>query len=173
MKVETEYLIIGKIVKPFGIKGEVKVFPITDSISRFKKLRYVYLRKGSSVDRYDVDQTRPANEYVLLKLNGLDSRTDADKLRGEYIYVDRENAVQLEDSTYYYYDLLHCKVVTTEGEQLGTVYDIQNAGSCDVYFVRTNNKNENEILIPAVSQVVKNIDIKNKEITVDLPDGLL
>jgi 16S rRNA processing protein RimM len=173
MSFKTEYLIIGKIVKPFGVKGEIKVFPITDSVSRFEGLSFVYLQNGSSFDRYDVNQTRLTNEYVLLKLKGLDSRTDADKLRGEYIYVDRENAVKLEDSSYYYYDLLDCKVITTEGKQLGIVYDIQNAGSCDVYFVRTSNKVDNEVLIPAVSQVVKNIDIKNKEITIDLIDGLL
>ena len=173
MSTKTEYLVIGKIVKPFGIKGEVKVFPITDSALRFKDLRYVFLQNGSCFNRFDVNSARLANEFVLLKINGFDSRDTAEKLRGKYLYVDRKNAVELEESSYYYYDLLDCKVKTIEGIMLGSVYDIQNAGSCDVYFVRAQNKDEKEVLIPAISQVVKNIDVINKEITVDLIDGLL
>jgi 16S rRNA processing protein RimM len=173
MSLKTDYLVIGKIVKPFGIKGEVKVFPITDSTLRFKDLRHVFLQSDSSFKRFDVNAVRLANEFVLLKLNGFDSRDAVEKFRGEYLYVDRENAVELEGSTYYYYDLLDCTVKTIEGIILGSVYDIQNTGSCDVYFVRKQNKNEKEVLIPAISQVVKNIDVINKEITVDLIDGLL
>ena len=173
MSVKTEYLIIGKIVKPFGLKGEVKVSPITDSALRFKDLRYVFLQSGSGFDRVDVSSTRPANNFVLLKFNGLDSRDAVEKLRGEYLYVDRKNAVELEGSSYYYCDLLDCKVITLEGMLLGIVYDIQNAGSCDVYFVRNQNEDQKEVLIPAISQVVKSIDVDNKEITVDLIDGLL
>ena len=173
MRVKNEYLIIGKIVKPFGIRGEVKIYPITDSLLRFKDLRHAYMQNGSLYDRYEVNHVRLSTEFVLLKFKGLESRTDAEKFRDKYIYVDRENAVELEDSSYFYYDLLDCKVITTEGALVGMVCDVQNAGSCDVYFVRTQSKDENELLIPAVSSVVKNIDIKKKEITIDLIDGLL
>ena len=173
MSIKSEYLVIGKIVKPFGIKGEVKVFPITDSALRFKDLRYVFLQSGSRFNRFDVNSVRLANEFVLLKFTGLETRDTVENFRGEYLYIDRKNAVELEESSYYYYDLLGCKVKTIEGIMLGSVYDIQNAGSCDVYFVRAQNKDEKEVLIPAISQVVKNIDVINKEITVDLIDGLL
>ena len=173
MSEKTEYLIIGKIVKSFGIKGEVKVSPITDSALRFKDLKYVFLQSGSGFNRIDINSARMANKFVLLKFTGFDSRDAADILHGEYLYVDRKNAVKLEGSSYYYCDLLDCKVITRDGILLGSVYDIQNAGSCDVYFVRSQNEDQKEVLIPAISQVVKNIDVDNKEITVDLIDGLL
>ena len=92
-------------------------------------------------------------------------------LRGELLYIDRAHAAKIDSSRYYYYDLCGCTVKTIHGELLGTIHDILNTGSCDVYFVETNNR-EGDLLIPAIGDVIKKIDVERKEITVDLVEGL-
>ncbi len=173
MKTETDFLIIGKVIKPFGIKGEVKLFPITDSMQRFNDLKSVYLKKGITFQKVAVKSARASNKFVLLKLNGYDSRNDVESLQGKYIYVARENAAKIGDGSYYYYDLLGCTIKTLQGDVLGTVYDIQNAGSCDIYFIRSCNSKQEDFMIPAVSDIVKEVNIRAKEIVIEVIDGLL
>lgn len=172
MDEKADYLIIGKVLKPIGTKGEIKVLPITDDIERFRDLPYVILKKGVSTEKSTVAYARLLKKYVILKLNDSHTRLEADLLKGQYLYIDRENALKIDESSYYYHDLYGCAVKTAQGEILGTVYDIQNAGSCDVYFLKSHNRKD-EILIPAVSDIVKKIDINKKEIVVEVLEGLL
>ncbi len=172
MSEKNDYLIIGKIIKPFGVKGEVKVFPITDNAGRYEELEFVVLKNGDSFDKVEVEGLRYLNEYVLLKLKNFDTRNHVEELRGKYLYVARENAVKLDDSSYYYYDLIGCSVRTLSGDILGDVYNIQNTGSCDIYFVRSQDEGKKELLVPAISQVIKKIDIAEKEIIIEVIDGL-
>ncbi len=168
-----DYLIIGKVLRPFGIHGEIKVLPITDRLDRFKDLEFIFLKRDRSFIKIDIEDVRLMRGYAQLKLRGYDERNDADKLRGELLYIDRENAARIEKDSYYYYDILGCSVITQEGEPLGMVFDIQNAGSSDVYFVRPRNSESREFLIPAISDVVKEIDVAKKEIVIQLVDGLV
>jgi len=171
MEGEKEYLIIGKVLKPFGREGEIKILPITDDINRFKDIKYIYISKYGHYIKLDVEKVRIANKHVLLRVKGYLTIDDAEKLRGKYLYIDRENAVSLKKGSYYYYDLWKCKVVTDSGDEIGIVEDIQNAGSCDVYVVRSFS-NDETIYIPAISDVVKKIDIKSKKIEIKVIDGL-
>ncbi len=171
MAEESEYFIVGKILKPFGLKGEVKVLPITDDPARYGDLEFVFLKKGDSYMRVGVEGAFLHGGYVRLKLEGCRTREDGDKLRNRVLYIDRPNAAALEEGSYYYYDLLGCRVRTGDGEELGTVEDIRNSGSCDVYVVRSVSGEE--YLIPAIRDVIHEIDVQEKKIIINVIDGLL
>lgn len=168
-----DFLIIGRIVCPFGIKGEVKLIPITDNIKRFLGIDAVYVNQTGTYEKMGVESARIAKNAVLLKLAQVANRDDAEHLRNCMVYIDRENAAPIDDNSHYYYDLLGCTVKTMGGDTIGKVYDIQNAGSCDVYCVRPVGTSDGELLIPAVHDVVKEIDTRNKEIRIEVIDGLL
>jgi 16S rRNA processing protein RimM len=171
-----DYLVIGRIVRPFGIRGELKVIPLTDNAERFICLDFCYVMEpgnGPQFHRCDIEQARLSGQFVILKLHDVDTRTDAEKLRDVTIYIDREHAATIDDESHYYYDIEGCTVKTVKGEIMGTVVDIQNAGSCDVYCVRRSESSNDELLIPAVRDVIKSIDIQRKEILIEIVEGLL
>jgi len=172
MEDKKDYFIIGKVLKPFGIRGEIKVLPITDSINRFEGIKFVYIKKPEGYIKIPVKSSRITHRFALLKLGETGNRDEAEKYRDEYLYIDRENAAKLPENSYYYYDIWKCQVITTEGEELGVVEDIQNAGSCDVYVVRLKGKDDT-LMIPAISDVIKRIDIKLKRIEIELIEGLI
>ena len=172
MRVDSDYLVIGKVIKPFGLRGEMKVFPITDNIERFNTLPFIFFNNGHSFNKVDVESVRYSKKFVLLKLNLYNTRSDIEGFCGQYIYIDRKNAVKLDETGNYYYDLTGCEVKTGDGNIIGTIYDIQNTGSCDIYIVRRRNGKQDDLLIPAIKQVVKKIDIDRKEIIIEIIDGL-
>jgi len=167
-----DYLIIGRFLKPFGIHGEMKVLPVTDTHERFRYLSFVFIRDSNELKKCELEGVRYKGDMVLLKLKGYDTRNAAEQLSNEYLYIDRAHAAPLDDEGYYYYDLYECRVLTTAGDKLGSVCDIQNAGSCDVYVIRGDNEEDDIFYIPAVKDVVKKIDIKNKEIIIEEIEGL-
>ncbi len=170
-----DYLIVGRVMKPFGVRGEVKVQPITDRAERFNDLSIVFIKKGEEYIKVEIERVRLHGNHVCLKPAASSSRDDAAVLTGELLYVDREHAAPIEEGSHYFYDLFGCTVKTTGGEVLGTLREIQNAGSCDVYVVRSSAENGagDEILIPAIAEVVKSIDVKAKEIVIEPMEGLL
>lgn len=168
-----DYLVIGKVLRPFGLKGEVKLEPITGDINRFQRLEFIFIEKESTFQKIHVEGVRISPNVVHLKLRDYNTRDDAERLRDQYIYIDRPNAIEIDDSSYYYYDIMGCEVRTLEGNVIGVIHDIQNAGSCDVYVVRSEGPGNKEHLIPAVRDVVKEIRIDRKEIIIDVIDGLL
>ncbi|UCB44348.1 MAG: 16S rRNA processing protein RimM [Spirochaetota bacterium] len=169
---KTDYLIIGRVLRPFGLKGELKLLPITDHIKRFINIKEVYLQEEKDFRSVEVEGTRITDRYVFIKLKNFDSKTEVEPLRDNLLYVTRGQASPLEEGSYYYYDILNCTVKSVNGEFIGKVFDIQNAGSCDVYFVRSSSEKQ-EYRIPAVSDVIKRIDISQKEIIIDVIDGLM
>lgn len=173
MNENSDFLIIGRIVRPFGMRGEVKLIPITDHIDRFLGINAVYLNRTGSYEKIDVESARVVKNAVLLKFPHVASRDDAELLRNSIVYIDREHAAPIDDESHYYYDILGCTVKTTQGDTIGKVFDIQNAGSCDVYCVRPENLPDGELLIPAVRDIVKMIDTRKKEIRIEVIDGLL
>jgi 16S rRNA processing protein RimM len=169
---ENDYLIIGKVCKPFGVAGELKVTPQTDERKRFSALSFVYIKRGALYAKVFVENVRYAKDFVILKLEDLDSRDDVSDFTGTQLYIDRENAIRVEESSHYCYDITGCTIVSSKGDSIGTIVDIVNAGSCDVYVVRPINDEEDRVFIPAVKEVVKKIDIDKKEIIIDVIDGL-
>lgn len=153
-----EFMSIGQITKPHGVRGEVKVFSLTDSLEEFAALKKVYI---DGVER-KITSCKLQTDRAILKIEGIGSMDEAEKYRNKYLKIHREDAKELPEDSYYIADLIDCKVFDTEGEELGTVYDVIETGSNDVYWV----KGKKEVLIPALKDIVVKVDIENNEITI-------
>ena len=162
---------IGQIVNTFGIKGMVKVKPFTDDIRRFDELKTVYVEKNSTKTEYEIEEVKYHKDMVLIKFKGIDKVEQAEMLRNSYLTVSRNSVEKLEEGRYYIVDLLGLEVYTDEQILLGTLEDIFNTGSNDIYVVK--DKQGKQILLPAIQDVIKQIDIENKKIIVHLLPGLI
>ena len=162
---------IGQIVNTFGIKGMVKVKPFTDDIRRFDELKTVYVEKNSTKTEYEIEEVKYHKDMVLIKFKGIDKVEQAEMLRNSYLTVSRDSVEKLEEGRFYIVDLLGLEVYTDEQVLLGTLEDIFNTGSNDIYVVK--DKQGKQILLPAIQDVIKQIDIENKKIIVHLLPGLI
>ncbi len=167
----TKYLEIGQIVNTFGIKGMIKIKPFTDDIKRFDKLKTVYIENKTARKEYEVEEVKYHKDMVLMKLKGINTPEEANLLRQSYLLVDREKEEPLEEGVYYIVDLIGLEVYTDEGQLLGEVEDIFNTGSNDVYVVK--NELGKQILLPGIPDVLKDVNLDKKRITVHLIPGLM
>jgi len=163
------YFVIGKIVNTQGIKGEMRVIPFTDDISRFELLEFVYIDKKGNIEKFEIENIRYHKKFVILKLKSIDDMTSAEAFKNCEVKITDDMALPLDDDEYYIRDLYSMRVVTDENEELGIIRDIIFTGANDVYVV---GDSENEILIPAIKQCILNVDIENKKMTVRLLEGL-
>jgi len=153
---------IGQIVGAFGLKGEVKVDPLTDFWERFQKGTRLRLKDNwVTVESYREHKNRP-----MLKLSGVNDATAAEKLQWEYLEAIIADAPELDDDEYLTEDLIGMKVVTTEGKELGEVDDVIGNPAHDILQI-------GEILIPVVKEFIKDIDLDKEVITVQLIPGML
>ena len=167
----TKYLEIGQIVNTFGIKGMVKIKPFTDNIKRFDKLKKVYIENKNGRKEYEIEELKYHKEMVLIKFKGIEAPEDANLLRESYLMVNRADEEPLEEGTYYIVDMIGLEVETEEGEKLGNLVDIFNTGSNDIYVVK--NELGKQILLPAIKDVIKKIDMEKRKMTVHLIPGLM
>lgn len=165
---EPRYLVIGQIVAPWGVRGEVKVTIETGFPERFKQLQRVYL--GEQVTPFVLERSRLHKGHALLKLEGCDDRAVAEKLRGQWVQIPIEEAMPLGEDEYYVYQIVGLEVWTTAGEHLGRVSEILFTGANDVYVVWGE---KGEILIPAVEDVVLEVDLAGGRLIVELLEGLV
>jgi 16S rRNA processing protein RimM len=163
-----QYLIIGRVFKPWGVRGEVKVEILTEFPERFASLRTVYL--GDDAKPFLVTGARLHGNAALLKFKGIDVPEDAEALRDQVVQVAREDAVKLPKGKLYLYQLIGLRVVTVEGEALGEITDVIDTGANDVYVVHDGQR---EILVPAIEEVVKEISLERSEVRVQLMEGLI
>ncbi len=154
-----EFLKIGIIVKPQGVRGEVKVQPLTDDVLRFKSLKTVYI---DGVSR-KVLSVKIATDAVILAISGIADRNDAENYRGKYITVDRANAVNLEEGRYFIVDIIGCALKTDLGETLGEIVDVTSART-DIFTVKCLDGNT--LRFPFLKDLIDNVDIANKTVTV-------
>lgn len=167
----TKYLEIGQIVNTFGIKGMVKVKPFTDNIERFNNLEKIYIKNKSGQTEYKIQEIKYHKNMVLIKFEGIENPEQADLLRNSYLIVDRETEEPLEPGRYYIVDMIGLDVFTDNNEYLGKLEDIYNTGSNDIYVVK--NELGKQVLLPAIEDVIKNIDMDNKKVIVHLIPGLV
>lgn len=169
MHVETMFA-IGKIVNTHGIKGELKIMPTTDDPKRFEKLKEIYIQQ-KEMKRYKVETIRYHKQFVLIKFEGINSLNDAELLKNAVLKINRTDSLPLEKDEYYISDLYSLTVTTEDGRVLGELIDIIYTGSNDVYVVKNKDTNK-ELLIPAIKQVIKQVDLQQKTMTVKLLPGL-
>ena len=166
-----EYFELGQIVNHFGIKGMVKVNPFTDDISQFETLEFILVEKAGKLLNMQIEETKYSKNQVLLKLKGIETVEEAEKYRGCYIKIARKDAKRLPKDTYFIADLIGLLVYTDENVLLGKVEDIYNAGANDIYVVKSEDGKQ--ILLPGISEVLKQIDLEKEKIIVHLIKGLI
>lgn len=166
-----DYLKIGQIINTHGVQGEVKVFPLTDDIKRFSRLKQIYMQQAGEYKVYVIERVKYFKNLVILKLEGIDDMNGALKLRDSYLLVDRENAVKLSSDTYFIADLIGMDVYTLQGESLGTITNVFSTGSNDVYEIKKHDGKL--LLIPAIKDVVKEVDVEKGSMRIELLEGLL
>lgn len=161
---------IGQIVNSYGIKGFMKVVPYTDDMHRYSKLKNIYIEKSQKLIKMEIEEVKYQNKLVLLKLKGIESIEDTIEYKNCYIKIDRKDAVELPKDSYFIVDLIGMEVWSDEKELLGNLTDVFPTGSNDVYVVKDNLGKQ--ILLPAIGDVIKSVDVKNKKMIVHLIEGL-
>ncbi|MBQ7832028.1 MAG: 16S rRNA processing protein RimM [Lachnospiraceae bacterium] len=166
-----DFFQIGVISSTHGIKGEVKVFPTTDEVNRFKKLKEVYLDTGKERLILHPESVKFFKQFVILKFKEFNDINEIEQYRNKSLLVDREHAVKLKKDEYFIADLIGLKVMTDEGEQLGILKDVLQTGANDVYIVETSEGKE--VLLPAIKECVLKVDVEAGEVLVHIMPGLL
>ncbi|GAB4509368.1 MAG: ribosome maturation factor RimM [Anaerolineae bacterium] len=171
---DPQYLILGEILRPHSIKGELRMRILTDFPERITQRKHVFLGADADSPRvkgYDVEHMRMHQGYGLLKLKTIDDRNQAEMLRGLLVLVKLEDAVPLEEDEVYLYQLIGLNVFLEDGTALGTLVEVLETGANDVYII--DSPQHGEVLIPAIDETILDTDLENQRITVRLPDGLL
>ncbi|MBS6644745.1 MAG: 16S rRNA processing protein RimM [Clostridiaceae bacterium] len=161
---------VGVISSTHGVRGEVKVFPTTDDPGRFKQLKKVILDTGKETLDLEIEHVKFFKNMVILKFKGYDNINDIEKYRGKDLLVTRDNAVKLEENENFIVDLIGIKVVTDEGQELGTLTDVLLTGANDVYEVDTGSR---KVLLPAIPSCILDVDLDKQTMLVHVLDGLL
>ncbi len=166
-----EFIAIGEIVNTQGNRGAVRVIPLTDFPERFTGMKSVSVKTGDIRKEYRIEQLYHHKKYVIIKFDGINSIGEGKALKGGLLQVTRDQLVPLPEGSYYVFDLVGLPVYTLEGEYLGEIRDILKTGANDVFVVE--GEGEKAVLIPALKQLVKMIDLKGRCVKVDPPEGLL
>ena len=167
---DTKLVAVGRVLKARGLKGELKMEPISNISDRFETMDNVVIEfSDRSTKEYAVDYAKPMGQLFRLKLAGVDDRTAADQFHGVYVLVYMDNLAPLEDDTYYVFDLEGLDVFDPAGQRVGNIVRIDSYPASEVLIV---SGEQGEIMIPAVKEYILDVDIEGKKITVDLQKGL-
>ncbi|GCF09377.1 ribosome maturation factor RimM [Dictyobacter arantiisoli] len=170
MKNTTEWATIGKIVAPFGIRGEVKVFSLSDVPDRFASLKAIYL--APDYKRYTIRAVRPhKGDMLLLKFAGVNDTNTAETLRGRDVCIPTEQLATLPPDSYYQHDILGLQVLLLNNQEVGVITDIWTTAGNDVYVLKSPTGKQ--VLIPAIKDVIKQIDLIRRVMYIDPMKGLL
>ena len=162
---QTEYIEIGEIVKPQGIRGEVKLRAMARDMSRYTRLETVYLKEGGVYAPQKVVKSRANDGFAYLQLEGVNDRNQAELLRGRMVYMDRAHAFELGEDENFVCDLIGLEAVDTAGTRIGTLTDVLTPNAvCDVYVFDTPR---GEMMIPALKRVVVSVDVEAEQIVLD------
>ena len=165
-----ELLKVGVITTTHGVRGEVKVFPTTDDPKRFKKLKKVILFTKDYSEK-KVESVKFFKQFVILKLEGVDTMDDALLLKNGELLVERADAVECEEDEYFIADLYGIVVFDEQDNRLGTITEVYQTGANDVYEI--TREDESTFLIPAIKECVLSVDIKARRMQIHLMDGLI
>ena len=166
-----QLLQVGVISSTHGIRGEVKIFPTTDDVKRFKKLKKVILDTGREHLPLEVESVKFFKQFAIVKFKGIDNINDIEKYKGKSLLVDRENAVKLRKDEYFIADMIGLQVYTEDGEAFGVLKDVLETGANDVYII--DSQKYGEVLVPAIKQCILDVDIEGQKMTIHLMEGLV
>ena len=164
-----EYFEIGHISNTHGLKGEMKVRPFTEDKKRYEELKKILINIKDEYKEYEIESVRYQKDVVLLKLKGVEDIETAEKLKNHYISITREDAKNLQNNEYFIADLIGSEIFENE-ELIGILDDVFTAGASDVYVIK--RKGKKDLLLPALKSIIKNVNVENKRIDVEIPRGL-
>lgn len=165
-----DYLRVGTYANTHGVRGEIKVYPHTDDVRRFSDLDSVMLDTKDGIITYEIQSVRYYKNMAIIKFKGIDNINDIEKYKGSDIFIDRSQAVELDEDEYFLCDIIGADVYTDTDEKLGTVKEVLQTGANDVYVVQRDDKKD--ILIPVIPSFVLDIDTDNKLVKVHMLPGL-
>lgn len=165
-----EHIVVGKIINTHGIRGEVKVFPLTDDVKRFDLLNYAYI--GEKKIKVHLESAKYYKNLAILKFEEYSNINEIEKFKNELIYIDEKERIVLPENHFFIYELINSKVFDTEMNLIGILTDIIQNASNDVYVIK-DDKVKKEYLIPAVKKFIIEVDIKNKKIIIDPIEGMI
>mgnify|MGYP000096113604 FL=1 len=175
-RIITELYQVGAITQTHGIRGEVKVFPMTDDVSRFNNMKELILDTGKEQIVLEVTSARPQKNLVILKFKGIDNINDVEKYKGCGLFVTKENRVKCKKDEYFIADLIGLRAIDEEGEAFGTISDVIQTGANDVYVVTA--KQGEEVMIPAIKDCILEVSVEEQDgqagyVRIHLLPGLL
>lgn len=162
---------VGVISSTHGVRGEVKVFPTTDDVTRFRQLKKVYLDTGREMLPLEIQNVKFFKQFAILKFKGIDNINDIEKYKGKSLMIDREDAVDLDEDEYFIADMIGMKVCTEDGGEFGTLKDVMETGANDVYII--DSPEHGEVLIPAIRECILDVDMDEERMTIHLMEGLV
>lgn len=162
---------VGIISSTHGIKGEVKIFPTTDDINRFKKLKEVLLDTGKEQLCLEVESVKFFKQFAIVKFKGYDNINDIEKYKGKSLFVTRENAVKLRKDEYFIADLIGVRIISDDGSLEGRLRDVLETGANDVYVI--DLADGRELLLPAIKECILDVNLEADLMKIHVLDGLL
>lgn len=166
-----DMLQVGVIASTHGIRGEVKVFPTTDDVRRFKRLKEVILDTGKEKIALEIEGVKFFKQFAILKFKGIDNIDDVQKYRQKSLYVTRQNAVRLGRDEYFIADLMGLRVVDENEQEIGVLKEVMETGANDVYVIEMTDGRE--LLLPAIKQCVLQVNVEEGFVRVHVLEGLL
>ena len=168
-KAEPRFLVIGRVIRPHGIRGDLRVESHTDTLERFYLIEKVYFDEDDG-EPLLVENVRLHQKRILLKLKGVEDRNAAESLRHSWLYIPMDEAIPLEEDEYFLYQLIGLKVVNQDGDVLGEISDVLETKANNVFIVKDV---EHEHLIPDIPEVIKEINFANNIMKIDELPGLI
>lgn len=163
---------VGKIVNTHGVRGEVRVIKMTDYSDRFNIGNSLYIVQENELPvEVTIAGHRVHKQFELIHFEGLTNINDVEHFKGAYLKVSENQLPHLDKGEFYYHDIIGCEMYTTDGDNLGTITSILSPGANDVWVVE--QPSGKELLIPYIREVVKSVDIEEKEVMIELMEGLL
>lgn len=169
---EYEHLLqVGAITSTHGVRGEVKVFPTTDNVKRFSKLKEVELETNEGTVTLHIQGVKYFKQFAILKFEEYQSLNEVEAIKGRRLFVTRENAVKLQKNEYFIADLIGMKVIDTDLNLEGTLMDVMQTGANDVYEIKLSDGRN--FLLPAIKDCIKKVDMESGVMDIHILEGLL
>ena len=165
-----EFLEVGKIINTHGLRGDVKIVTWTDYPEDFEEIERVYIRRKTADEVLNITNVKYQKNNIIVKFKEIADINEAEKYKNLVVYADREDLPELEEGAHYIADLIGLTVIDEDGEVIGELIDVFNTGANDIYDVKRSGKRN--LLLPVIDEVVKDIDLENKKITVHVMEGL-
>ncbi len=166
-----DFFQIGVISSTHGVRGEVKVFPTTDDVRRFKKCKEVLLDTGRERISLEVEGVKFFKQFAILKFKGIDTLNEVEKYKGKSLLVPRKDAVRLRKDEYFIADLIGIDIYDEEEEKVGVLKDVIETGANDVYVIQMEDGRE--LLLPAIKQCILEVKVEERYMRVHVLEGLL